>query len=74
MHLLQVTRYTVKIGDDNVVSLSMFKKLGFQEVSHSSAFQETTLELPVASSFAEWLAGETQHVREESYEKLSSPV
>lgn len=49
----------------------MFKKLGFQEISHSSAFQETTLELPITSAVSEWLAAETQHAREEAYDECT---
>ncbi|XP_044501141.1 N-acetyltransferase 9-like protein [Mangifera indica] len=39
--------FRAKIGESNGPSLSLFQKLGFEEVSYSEIFKEVTLELPV---------------------------
>ena len=36
--------FQVKIGDGNAASIALFNKLGFSELSHSSAFKETTFQ------------------------------
>eukprot|EP00455_Lapot_gusevi_P055156 TRINITY_DN8951_c0_g1_i1.p1 TRINITY_DN8951_c0_g1~~TRINITY_DN8951_c0_g1_i1.p1 ORF type:complete len:203 (+),score=50.38 TRINITY_DN8951_c0_g1_i1:81-689(+) len=46
--VLHVSKFIVKIGEDNVPSLQMFKKLGFQEESFSDYFHEYTLVLDAA--------------------------
>eukprot|EP00744_Colponema_vietnamica_P015550 GILI01021799.1.p1 GENE.GILI01021799.1~~GILI01021799.1.p1 ORF type:complete len:186 (+),score=47.93 GILI01021799.1:62-619(+) len=43
--MLGVNRYVAKIGDANTQSMALFRRLGFQEVSHSECFQETTFEI-----------------------------
>ncbi|KAF6161916.1 hypothetical protein GIB67_014118 [Kingdonia uniflora] len=40
-----IQSFRAKIGDSNLSSLNLFKKLGFKEVSYSEAFKEVTLEL-----------------------------
>ncbi|CAM8949756.1 unnamed protein product [Rhodiola kirilowii] len=40
--------FRVKVGESNEASLSMFQKLGFEEVSRSAIFREVTMELSVA--------------------------
>ncbi|WIA12789.1 hypothetical protein OEZ85_006420 [Tetradesmus obliquus] len=45
---LGVTKFRVKIGENNAASLALFSaKLGFAEVSRSAVFKEVTLELVV---------------------------
>ncbi|XP_022771697.1 N-acetyltransferase 9-like protein isoform X2 [Durio zibethinus] len=39
--------FRAKIGESNGSSLSLFRKLGFEEASYSEIFKEVTLELPV---------------------------
>ncbi|KAK3184492.1 hypothetical protein Dsin_031778 [Dipteronia sinensis] len=39
--------FRAKIGESNGASLSLFRKLGFEDVTHSEIFKEVTLELPV---------------------------
>ncbi|XP_022758948.1 N-acetyltransferase 9-like protein [Durio zibethinus] len=48
--------FRVKIGESNGSSLSLFQKLGFEEVSHSEIFKEVTLELPVTEEKQEELS------------------
>ncbi|VDL71643.1 unnamed protein product [Nippostrongylus brasiliensis] len=44
---LEIEQFFVKITDDNAASLHLFKdKLKFEQVSHSDAFKEYTLQLP----------------------------
>lgn len=47
---LGIHSFRVKIGDSNEGSLSLFKKLGFEETSYSEIFKEVTLELKVTKS------------------------
>jgi len=42
---LEVQKYTVKIGFDNISSIHLFTKLGFKEESRSNVFRETTYTL-----------------------------
>ncbi|KAK9091913.1 hypothetical protein Syun_026824 [Stephania yunnanensis] len=42
---LGIQSFRVKIGDTNEGSLCLFRKLGFEDVSHSDIFKEVTLEL-----------------------------
>lgn len=41
-----IQTFRAKIGESNKASLKLFHKLGFDDVSHSEAFKEVTLELP----------------------------
>lgn len=47
---LGIQTFRAKIGESNEGSLSLFKKLGFEETSHSEIFKEVTLELKVTKS------------------------
>ncbi|KAM1919695.1 hypothetical protein ACFX15_023604 [Malus domestica] len=42
--------FRAKIGDQNGASLSLFRKLGFEETSHSEIFKEVTLDLHVTKN------------------------
>ncbi|VVB05499.1 unnamed protein product [Arabis nemorensis] len=46
---LEIHKFTAKIGDSNTASLSLFRKLGFEESSYSSIFKEVTLEYMVTN-------------------------
>ncbi|XP_063963417.1 N-acetyltransferase 9-like protein isoform X2 [Lytechinus pictus] len=60
---LKVSRFIAKIGEKNTVSLGLFKKLGFQEVSVSKVFQEVTLDLEVKGQFHDWLKEQMNHLQ-----------
>lgn len=40
----QVRKFVARIGDANTASIQLFKSLGYQQVSHSAVFKETTFE------------------------------
>ncbi|CAN8268515.1 unnamed protein product [Cochlearia groenlandica] len=46
---LEIHKFTAKIGDSNTASLSLFRKLGFEESSYSGIFKEVTLEYVVTN-------------------------
>ncbi|CAH1794231.1 unnamed protein product [Owenia fusiformis] len=60
---LNVSVYTVKIGFDNNISLNMFTKLGFSEVSKSEVFKEVTLQLDINEDFLKYLDAKTEHLK-----------
>lgn len=39
---MQVRKFVARIGDANAASIALFKKLGYEQVSHSAVFSETT--------------------------------
>jgi RimJ/RimL family protein N-acetyltransferase len=51
---LNVTTFRAKIGDDNLPSQSLFKSLGYAQVSRSEIFKEVTLELSGNETKAVW--------------------
>ncbi|XP_012718170.2 N-acetyltransferase 9 isoform X2 [Fundulus heteroclitus] len=69
---LGVGRFQAKIGLDNQVSISMFKKLRFQEVSVCNVFKEVTLELTVDESVRTKLLDEAANVTERDYRETRS--
>ncbi|XP_043271264.1 N-acetyltransferase 9-like protein [Venturia canescens] len=56
---LKVNKYVAKIKLDNDRSLGMFTKLGFNEVSKSAVFHESTMEKQVDDEWIKWLKEET---------------
>ncbi|KAF3853814.1 N-acetyltransferase 9 [Gymnodraco acuticeps] len=64
---LGVKQFEVKIGLDNQVSIAMFKKLHFQEVSVSKVFKEMTLEIRVDDLVRAKLLHDTAHMKERDY-------
>ncbi|XP_054609459.1 N-acetyltransferase 9 [Dunckerocampus dactyliophorus] len=64
---LNIQKFQVKIGLDNGISIAMFKKLQFQEVSVCQVFKEVTLEMMVDESVRTRLRSCTSHMRERDY-------
>ena len=52
---LGVKQFVVKIGDDNDISIHMFRNCGFVEVSRSSVFNEITFSKIVDGEWIMWL-------------------
>ncbi|XP_050665895.1 alpha/beta-tubulin-N-acetyltransferase 9 isoform X2 [Leptidea sinapis] len=50
---IKLKRYEAKISMSNTVSIRMFTKLGFVEVSRSNVFQEVTLQKNVSADWVE---------------------
>ncbi|XP_040923387.1 N-acetyltransferase 9 [Toxotes jaculatrix] len=64
---LGVKKFQAKIGLDNEVSIGMFKKLHFQEVSVCKVFREVTLEMTVDESVRTRLLDVTSFMKERDY-------
>jgi RimJ/RimL family protein N-acetyltransferase len=47
---LNITRFFCKIHEDNTASLTLFRKLGFQQCAYAACFQEIELEIKRESS------------------------
>ncbi|XP_029132626.1 N-acetyltransferase 9 isoform X2 [Labrus bergylta] len=69
---LGLKKYQVKIGLDNEISIAMFKRLHFQEVSVCKVFKEVTLEMTVDESVRTRLLGETAGMKERDYRNACS--
>lgn len=69
---LGVKRFQAKIGLDNQVSISMFKKLWFQEVSVCNVFKEVTLEMTVDEFIQAELQEEVAYMKERDYRQTCS--
>ncbi|KAI4874860.1 hypothetical protein NFI96_034433 [Prochilodus magdalenae] len=67
---LGVRKFEVKIGLENKVSIAMFKKFHFQELSHSEVFQEVTLGLTVSEALQKDLLATLDFMQEREYQKL----
>ncbi|XP_042519870.1 N-acetyltransferase 9-like protein [Macadamia integrifolia] len=50
-----INKFRAKIGESNMASLNLFRKLGFEDASYSEIFKEVTLELLVKEPKAEEL-------------------
>ncbi|CAL9699200.1 unnamed protein product [Knipowitschia caucasica] len=64
---LGIMRFQVKIGLGNLISINMFKKLRFTEVSTCRVFNEVTMELEVDPSVRTWILDQTSKVQERDY-------
>ncbi|XP_076008029.1 alpha/beta-tubulin-N-acetyltransferase 9 [Genypterus blacodes] len=69
---LGIQKFQAKIGLDNQVSISMFKKLHFQELSVCNVFKEVTLEMEVDESVRTRLSEETAGMKEREYRQTCS--
>ena len=45
MKYIKLDRFIVKISENNLTSINLFKSLGFKQISYSNYFREITLEL-----------------------------
>ncbi|XP_018093982.1 N-acetyltransferase 9 [Xenopus laevis] len=57
--VLGITIFEAKIGQENLASIRLFKKLHFQEASVSEVFQEVTLRWEVTEQERHWLTEAT---------------
>ncbi|CAI8597928.1 unnamed protein product [Vicia faba] len=57
IHNLGINIFQVKIGESNLQSINLFRKLGFLEASHSNIFKEVTLELQITPAKSEEMLG-----------------
>ena len=55
IEVLKISTFQAKIKKDNFVSLKMFQRIGFKEISRSEVFGEITLEKKVENEFQDWL-------------------
>nr|XP_020469540.1 N-acetyltransferase 9-like [Monopterus albus] len=69
---LGIKKFQVKIGLDNQVSISMFKKLHFQQVSVCKVFKEVTLVLTVDESVRTRLLENVAFMKERDYRQTCS--
>ncbi|XP_041830842.1 N-acetyltransferase 9 [Melanotaenia boesemani] len=69
---LGIRKFQAKIGLDNQISIAMFKKLHFQEVSVCKVFKEVTLELRVDESIQTKLQDDAAHMKERDYRQTCS--
>ncbi|KAG2460651.1 NAT9 acetyltransferase, partial [Polypterus senegalus] len=71
---LGIHKFEAKIGKENQVSLALFQKLHFQEVSYSEAFQESTLELRIDEEHEKRLAGDRSLMEEKNYRETKAAI
>ena len=60
VEMLNISRFEVKIKTDNVASVKMFSKLGFEEQSRSEVFNEITSVLVVSSHVKQFLIDQAE--------------
>ncbi|MBN3315520.1 NAT9 acetyltransferase, partial [Atractosteus spatula] len=66
---LGIRKFEAKIGMDNNVSIALFKKFQFQEVSSSEVFHEVTLQLTIDKEQEKQLLGNLDFMQEKDYKK-----
>ena len=66
---LNVKKIVSRIGDQNIASIHLFKKLNFLPVSHSSVFKETTFELLITLLLRNEICEQLNYVIEGQYDK-----
>ncbi|KAM4623812.1 alpha/beta-tubulin-N-acetyltransferase 9 [Polymixia lowei] len=69
MTKLGIQKFEAKIGLDNQVSIAMFKKLHFRELSLCKVFKEVTLGMTVDESIRTRLLGDMAYIKEREYRK-----
>ncbi|KAK1163905.1 N-acetyltransferase 9 isoform X1 [Huso huso] len=71
---LGISKFEAKIGLENKVSIAMFKKFHFQEVSLSEVFQQITLQLTIDEAQKKWLLGGKKFMEEKEYKKTKTNI
>ena len=66
LDVLKITTFQAKIKKENLVSLKMFERIGFKEISRSEVFGEITVEKKVENEFQDWLYENTNWTIERS--------
>lgn len=66
---LGIQKFEAKIGMDNKVSIAMFKKFHFHELSVSEVFKEVTLGMTVDIAMRTRLLGDMAFLKEREYRK-----
>ncbi|XP_026764698.1 alpha/beta-tubulin-N-acetyltransferase 9 [Galleria mellonella] len=61
---INLKMYEAKISLSNIISIQMFKKLGFSEKSKSEIFQEVTLQKEVTKEWIVWLENKCKYTIE----------
>lgn len=69
---LGIKKFQAKIGLDNQISITMFKKLHFQEVSVCKVFKEVTLEMTVDELARKRLLDNMADMKERDYRQSCS--
>ncbi|XP_007886684.1 N-acetyltransferase 9 [Callorhinchus milii] len=67
---LGITKFQAKIGLENKISIGMFRRFHFEEISISDVFQEMTLLLTVDDCRRKWLLEQMSYVEEKLYSKM----
>ncbi|XP_028675166.1 N-acetyltransferase 9 [Erpetoichthys calabaricus] len=71
---LGIHKFEAKIGKENQVSLALFQKFHFQEVSYSEVFQETTLQLRIDEEQEKRLTGDGSFMEEKNYRETKAAI
>uniref|UniRef100_A0A673MSX3 N-acetyltransferase 9-like n=1 Tax=Sinocyclocheilus rhinocerous TaxID=307959 RepID=A0A673MSX3_9TELE len=69
VHKLGIQKFEVKIGLDNKISIAMFKKFHFRELSISEVFQEVTLGVTVNEALQKHVFGNMDFMLQREYGK-----
>ncbi|KAM7381265.1 hypothetical protein PAMA_012216 [Pampus argenteus] len=69
---LGIKKFQAKIGLDNKISIAMFEKLHFHEVSVCQVFKEVTLEMTVDESVRTRLLDDMTYMKERDYRQTCS--
>ncbi|XP_043109107.1 N-acetyltransferase 9 isoform X1 [Puntigrus tetrazona] len=69
VHKLGIQKFEVKIGLDNKISIAMFKKFHFRELSISEVFQEVTLGVTVNEALQKHVFGNVDFMLQREYGK-----
>lgn len=55
INFININTFVAKISFDNIISMRMFNKIGFTEISRSEVFKEVTLEKVVTTEWTDFL-------------------